>query len=173
MMILAVDAATKSGFALGRVGETPRAWSQRLKGGDDEPERAFKKMGIALRDLFALEKPDLVVIEQHMLFAGNGQSTAKTGYLLQGLVASVFAICGPYSVKARLAAPQTVRRHFVGRARPDDPKREVLDRCKALGWVAPDFKDMDATDAAAVWSYGWKTYAPDVPHPIDSLGALI
>lgn len=166
MRLLAVDAATTSGFALGAAGVVPRSWSQRLKGVDDDPERAFKKMGISLRDLFSVEKPDLVVIEAPMSMGGmvaldeqsprgfKFKSSPETIYLLTGLVAVVFGICGPYGIPCRKAHVQAVRKHVVGKARPSDPKRAVLERCWQIGYLPRDVRDDNRADAVAlhIWA---------------------
>lgn len=165
-VVLAIDAATNCGFAIGEAASAPRSWSQRLKGGDDDPERAFKKMGIALRDLFALEPPDLVVVEAPMSMGGmveadensergfRFKSNPETIYLLNGLVAVVFGICGPYGIRARKANVQAVRKHFVGKARPQDPKKVVLERCWQIGYLPRNVKDNNRGDAVAlhVWA---------------------
>lgn len=165
MRILAVDAATRCGFAIGPAGAAPKSWSERLRSGDDEPERAFKRMGIILRDLFALDRPDLVVIEAPMSMGGmveadensprgfKFKSNPETIYMLTGLVAVVFGICGPYGVRARKVNVQTVRKHFLGVARPEDPKRAVLTQCHRLGWMPKDCRDDNRADACALHCY--------------------
>ena len=153
LIILAIDAATRCGFAMGRIGSTPASWSDRLRSPDDPPSRAARKMGIVLRDLFSTNRPDIVYIEQPVRGGMNMQTNANTLLVLQGLYMSVHAICGPYGVRTNESHVQTVRKHFVGVARPDNPKRAVLDRCYALGWLEPDCKDDNRADALALWSF--------------------
>ena len=166
MLVLAIDAASNTGFALGEAGAAPRSWAQRLRGTDDDPERAFKKMGIALRDLFAVEKPELVVVEAPMSMGGmieadeksprgfKFKSNPETIYMLTGLVAVVFGICGPYGIRCRKANVQAVRKHVVGKARPADPKKAVLERCWQIGYLPRDVKDNNRSDAVAlhIWA---------------------
>lgn len=165
-LVLAIDAATRCGFAMGEAGKAPRSWSQRLKDGDDDPERAFKKFGIALRDLFALEKPDLVVVEAPMSMGGmietdetkprgfKFKSNPDTIYMLVGLVGGVFTICGEHGIRARKANVQAVRKHVVGKARPEDPKKVVLKRCWQIGYLPRDCHDNNRSDAIAlhIWA---------------------
>jgi hypothetical protein len=165
-IVLAIDAATNSGFAIGSAGVAPRSWSQRLKGSGDDPERAFRKMGIVLRDLFSVEKPDLVVVEAPMSMGGmveadessprgfKFKSNPETIYMLTGLVAVVFGICGPYGISCRKANVQAVRKHVVGKARPNDPKRAVLERLWQIGYLPRDVKDDNRGDAVAlhIWA---------------------
>jgi len=163
--ILALDLATNAGFALGDSNGKPTSWSKRLKSPEDEPERAFKKLGIELRDVFALETPDIVVVEAPMSMGGMVKldeesdrgfkftSNPNTIYMLTGLVGVVFGICGPYGIMARKANVQKVRKDFLGVSRPKDPKRVVLDRCHQLGWLERSCRDDNRADALALWSW--------------------
>lgn len=171
MLILALDLATNAGFALGDEGGTPRSWSRRLKTPEDEPERAFKKLGVELRDIFAIGKPDLVIVEAPMSMGGMVRkdeanergfkftSNPQTIYILTGLVGVVFGICGPYGIMARKANVQTVRKHFLGISRPKDPKLAVLAQCHRLGWLEKTCKDDNRADALALWQYAGAHYA--------------
>jgi hypothetical protein len=182
MQIMALDLATCAGFAIGRAGGKPRSGSRRLKGGDDAPERAFRKLGLWLRDEFSFEKPDLVVCEAPVnlgAFVEGNQSSPKgfrfksnasTIYMLQGFVAIAHGICGPYGVRCINANVQTVRKHFLGKARPENPKLAVLDRCRLLGYVDRDFADTDAGDAIALWDYACATYGRVAPAALHLFG---
>jgi hypothetical protein len=176
MRILAIDAATRSGFCCAVAGvPNPRVWSERLKSPDDEPERAFKKMGIILRDQFAFEKPDLVIVEAPRQMGANIKAapddprgfrfttSPDTAYMLIGLVAVVYGICGPYGVRCISANVQTVRKHFIGQARPKDPKKLVLERAKLLGYVPRDCRDDNMSDACALFDWASATYARVTP----------
>ena len=138
---------------MGRIGSTPASWSDRLKASDDPPSRAARKMGVVLRDLFSANLPDAVYIEQPVRGGMNMQTNANTLLVLQGLYMAVHAICGPYGVRTSESHVQTVRKHFVGAARPENPKKAVLERCYALGWLEPDCKDDNRADALALWSF--------------------
>ncbi len=153
MIILAIDAATRCGFAMGRLGSKPASWSERLKSPEDPPQRAARKMGIVLRDLFAANRPDVVYIEQPVRGGVNMQTNANTSLLLQGLFMSVHTICGPYGIRCQDAHVQSVRKHFLKAGRPDNPKKAVLERCYALGWLERDCKDDNRGDAAALFSF--------------------
>lgn len=165
MLILAIDAATNCGFAMGKAGDRPRTWSRRLKAPADDPERAFKKLGIEMRDVFCVERPDLVVVEAPILMGAMAKADPETGevkfrsspqanYLLTGLVGVVFGICGPYGVRAIKANVQSVRLHVLGKGRPADPKRAVLERMWLIGYLDKDCRDDNRADAAAlhVWA---------------------
>lgn len=175
MLILACDLATNAGFAIGNAGEKPRSWSKRLRSTDDDPERAFKRLGIDLRDLFMMEKPDLIVVEAPISMGGmverddknprgfKFKSKPETIYILTGLVGVVFGIAGPYGIAARKVNVQTVRRHFLGVARPADPKKATVARCHMLGLMPRDCKDDNRADAIALHDYAAATYARAIP----------
>lgn len=165
MLVMALDLAVSMGWAIGRAGEKPRAGSHRLKSPDDPSQRACKRLGIWLRDQFSLETPDLVVIEAPINIGGlidwkkdSGEkptfrSNPETISLLHRLVGGVETICGPYGVRCVTANVQTVRKHVVGKARPENPKQAVLARCKMLGYLPKDSRDTDAADAIALHIY--------------------
>lgn len=171
MKILAIDAATRCGFAWGDSNGKPVSLSHRLKGPEDEPERAFKRLGIILRDMFSADAPELVVVEAPMSMGAmirkdedsergfKFASNPSTIYLLNGLIGVVFGICGPYGIRARTANVQAVRKDFLGKARPQDPKRSVLARCVQLGWLDKDCKDDNRADALSLWSHSCGKYA--------------
>jgi hypothetical protein len=165
MLVMALDLAVSMGWAIGRAGEKPRAGSERLKRPDDPSQRACKKLGIWLRDQFAFEIPDLVVVEAPVNIGGlidwkkdsgekpSFRSNPETISLLHRLVGGVETLCGPYGVRCVSANVQTVRKHVVGKARPEEPKKAVLARCKMLGYLPKDFTDTDASDAVALHIY--------------------
>lgn len=183
MLILAIDAATNCGFALGKAGERPVSWSERMRDRDDDPERAFRKMGIALRDIFAVNSVDLVAVEAPVnprAFiekdeeAKDGfkfKSNPSTIFMLGGLVASVFALCGPYGIRARMANVQAVRKHFLGVARPADPKAAVLARCHQLRYLPPECRDDNRADAVALHSWASGNFAGASARQIEAMGA--
>jgi len=138
---------------MGRIGATPASWSERLKSPEDPPQRAARKMGIVLRDLFAANRPDVVYIEQPVRGGVNMQTNANTSLVLSGLFMSVYALCGPYGIRCQDAHVQSVRKHFLKTGRPENPKKAVLDRCYALGWLDQDCKDDNRADALAIFSF--------------------
>jgi hypothetical protein len=177
MLIMALDLAVKTGFCIGRAGGKPRAGSVRLKSPHDPSSRACRKLGIWLRDQFAFERPDLVVIEAPVNIGAmidwkkdgekpSFRSTPETISLLHRLVGGVETICGPYGIRCGDANVQTVRKHFIGRARPENPKQVVLDRCRLLGYVDRDFSDTDAADAIALWDWACATHARVQPREL-------
>ena len=166
MQILALDLATRSGFALGEAGQRPTSFSERLRAPDDEPERAFKRLGIKLRDILSTTAVDLVAVEAPMQMGGmveadeksergfRFKSNPQTILILQGLYAVVFGICGPYGIRCVKGNVQKVRKHLLGAARPTDPKAAVINRLHQIGYLDRDCRDDNRADAVAlhIWA---------------------
>ena len=152
MLILALDIATVTGFALGKAGESPVSGSVRLKATDVDPDRGIARLGRWLGEQFTISKPDLVVIEAPL--PPNGPlSNPSTITFLHQAAGGAKGVCGLYGLRCASVNVQTVRRHFIGKGRPPNPKAEVLARCKQLGWIDNASKDHDRADALALWDY--------------------
>lgn len=165
MLIFTIDAATLAGFALGKAGERPVSWSKRLKDAEDEPARAFKALGREIRDILAVNQVELLVIEAAMSMGGmvekddsergfHFKSTPRTIQTLQGLIGCAHGIAGCYGVRTREGNVQAVRKHVLGRARPEDPKKAVLNRLHQIRYLEPDCWDNNRGDAVAlhIWA---------------------
>lgn len=182
MLVLALDLATKSGVALGKAGERPHSFSERLRGPEDEPERAFKKLGIMLRDIFMVNAVDLVVVEAPMSMGGmleqddksprgfRFRSNPETILILQGLYAVTFGICGPYGIRCKKANVQTVRKHVVGAARPTDPKNAVINRLHQIGYLDRDCRDDNRADAVALHIWASDTFGKPATRDLHLFG---
>jgi crossover junction endodeoxyribonuclease RuvC len=153
--ILALDLASRTGWAVGHVGdERPRSGSVR-----------FAREGAGLGAIYAgcrqwlvdfvAADPDirLIVFEapmapQHMA----GFTTAHIIRVLIGLCAVVeeFGHAGGYDV--REAKVSEVREHFLGsgRHKRKEAKSLTIAACNRLGWVPADD---NAADALALWHY--------------------
>lgn len=153
MRILALDVATKTGAAYGPADGIPTSWSWKLKTPDDIPTKAARQLGIELRDFLGSSKVELIVIEAPIAPGALSHTNGNTIRLLHGLSMVVHGIAGPYGIRCIEANVQTVRKHFLGAARPENPKAHVLQRCKALGWLDVDCKDDNRADALSLWSF--------------------
>jgi hypothetical protein len=157
-LILALDIATITGFARGRVGETPIAGSVSFskKGATNSTNNMV--FGNALRwlsDLLRVEpRPDVVILEA-MLPPGamlNQTSRAVRDRLagLHGVMRAVAHLRGiPQIAEASVG---DVRAHFIfdRMAKRETAKRETIRQCEMMGWKAAN--DHEA-DALALWSY--------------------
>jgi hypothetical protein len=162
-VMVALDLAIETGFAIGRAGERPRSGSVRLKKRCQDERVAWRNLGCWLRDQFKLERPDLVVYEaaldpHAMVNMGNSSFTVAMQW---GHIAALEAICGPLALRTEPINVQSVRKHFTGRARwptRHDAKRAVLERCWMLGYFGRDCKNDNRADACAVFDYASAVY---------------
>lgn len=148
-MLLALDIATRTGWALGGPSDgSPRTGTWKLPGLDDmQLDRSLQVLDDSITGLCKIARVEIVAIEAPLMMQNRSAHTAL------GLIScAAVARCAAQRHGARIvmAQVQTVRRHFVGHGRPDDPKRAVMDRCKLLGWTVADD---NAADAAALWSF--------------------
>lgn len=154
MVILALDISTACGFAVDRepsdpLHGRPRVGTWRLPGLDDATrvqsaaqlselvEGAIDVFGVAF---LAVEAP-----------VPAGQIPGSNVATLQMLFALAIQACAE-AERAEIGHGffhvATVRKHFLGTGRPENPKRAVMRRCAQLGWMVAD--DHQA-DAAALW----------------------
>lgn len=147
-----MDIATSCGWAIGRVGERPRWGTWVLKAPEAEQIRAAKNLAIHLRDMFVLERPDLIVYEAAM----NPAQKLRQGDAVRSvtlpwqLIGAAGAIAGAYGIRIIAANVQTVRKAVLGNGRPENPKQVAAEHCKRLGFNISNF---DEADAVVMWIY--------------------
>lgn len=152
-LILALDLATVTGFARGRVGEIPTAGSIRF---GKHGVRDHVIFGDAIHWMNATlhDPPDMLIVESMLspLAMRNETSRAVRDRLagLHGIVRGIAHLRGVGEIAE--ASVGDVRGHFIGdrSLKREAAKRAVMERCKALGWTAPDD---NAGDALALFSY--------------------
>lgn len=145
--LLALDLASKTGWACGRLGESIKSGSLKLQTED---------IGTALLSLnnhvFGLHKADpLDAIYFEAPFLKPEKTTYQTIVFLNSLSSFALFIGRFLRIPVREAAVQSIRKNFLGVARPKDKKRAVIDECLRRGFMPVD--DNEA-DAIALWSYG-------------------
>jgi hypothetical protein len=157
--ILALDIATITGFARGRVGETPIAGSLSFNNKKLTTSTSNNAVfGNALRwlsDLLRDEpRPDIVIMES-MLPPGamlNHTSRHVRDRLagLHGVMRGVAHLRGIAQIAE--ASVGDVRAHFIfdRMAKRETAKRETMRQCEMMGWKAEN--DHEA-DALALWSF--------------------
>ena len=154
-LVWALDIATVTGFALGKVGETPRARSIR-----------FAPLGADSNALFCgcfewfgelLEKgplPDILAIEELLPpTARKGMTSTSAQHRLAGLHGVIRALARHAAIPEIVGVNVgDVRAHFIQARgmRRDEAKRAVIATCGMLGWEAAD---NNCADALALWSY--------------------
>lgn len=155
-MILALDLASVSGWAVGEPGSrTPAHGTIRFAAAGASHEAIFAKAYDWTTKMMDTFKPNLVVWEAPLPTSFRrvrGKTNADTTSILFGLPAVVGAAVyasGIYDI--RKAETNEVRRHFIF----SNPKRVkakplVMQQCRAMGW---EIADDNEADALATWSY--------------------
>lgn len=175
VLILSIDAATRTGFALGYADERPRAWARRLKRPQDPREEAWREIGLQLRDLFKVERPGLIAVEAPMHAAA--QRSADAVVLQWGVVAVIVFIAGAYGIRLEQVDAQKVSKHFTGKARWSAAeggraakKAEAVRRCHLLGYMDRESRDDDVADACALWDYAASVWGSRRPSDLHLFG---
>lgn len=171
MRVLALDAATCTGFAVDRPGSDPadaqkrgpitgtfRCWPKGQAIGEDNHAHAATNFKREVRQLIAIHQPDHVCIEAPVI--RDGAHGAQTAMFLMGLVFMTDQwLFEEQLAECSILAIGTVRKAFTGNGAArdqdgNDGKERVAIRCRQLGW---SIESPDARDAAALWWVA-KTY---------------
>jgi len=156
MALLALDIAGLCGWALGGPSDGgPRTGTWLLHGLDDYGlDRSLATLHETVREFCRCHSVEIVAIEAPMMPQFR---SAHTAVALISLVAVARAAAQRHGARIRVVHVQSVRKHFVGSGRPDNPKRAVMERCRILGWPVADD---NAADAAALWAYAMSVSYP-------------
>lgn len=157
MIVLALDIARNTGFAVGDTSGKPTYWSKNL---GTSHERRFCSMLRITAGLISEYKPGLIVIEDTV-------GRAKTPHVNVGIISCCRGVACDRKVPVRMLDVTTVRKHFLGRnpSKRDFPgmsaskateeiKRMVIKHCQLRGWQPGD---SDQADALALWDYACAT----------------
>lgn len=160
--ILAIDVATRCGWARGDVHGQPIAGSIRFGGLHASANAVF---GNALKWISQLlepqPRPDIVILESMLspdAKVGATSSAVRDRLAgLHGVIRGVAFLRGIPEIAE--ASVGDVRAHFIGtRGMKSAPaKRETILRCRLLNWNAVDD---NAADALALWSYATSLIDP-------------
>jgi crossover junction endodeoxyribonuclease RuvC len=153
--ILALDIATTTGWARGRIDETPTAGSMSFGRPGATNNQIF---GNALKWISQLlephPRPDIVIVEAMLpMNAMTGETNRATRDRLGGLHGVIRGVAHLRSIgEIAQASVGDVRQHFLGTRtlRSSQAKIQTVEQCVRLGWVA---SDDNAADALALWSY--------------------
>lgn len=153
--ILAIDIATVTGFARGRVGSTPVCGSFRFASRGSEDNAVFAACHRWIADILEPRpRPDIIIVEKMLSpEAKLGSTTTEVRDRLAGLQGIIRAVAVRRGISdIQEAGVQEVRKHFIGHGnlKRDKAKARVMAVCNALGWDAPDD---NAGDAAALWHF--------------------
>lgn len=169
--ILALDTAISTGCAFGVAGETPVFWTVNL--GKVSWDTRFARMLRLVRSAVERHGPEIIAVE----------GTAAGGYGnpdLIGLAHCARAQAALMGVQSRVYMPNSVRRHFLGKALTarDFPgktkgaakgaiKAQVIAKCHLLGWMV---EDDNQADACALWDYTASLESRD--HQMTTIGGV-
>ena len=162
--ILALDLATRTGWARGAPGQRPVSGSVQF-GKPEASNNAVFAHALTWTSTLLESKPrPTVIIIEGLLpyYAKQGATSRKTHERLSGLHAIVRAVAylrGIYEVSD--AGAQQVRRHFIGEGSlaRDAAKLAVIHRCNKLGWNPVDD---NAADALALWDFACCVMNPEL-----------
>lgn len=167
-LILSLDLATHTGFALGCPGDVPVSGAVALKRPNEDRSVAFGNLVAWLHERFTVDPPALVVKEQPLAlqaFAKLGNSEALVR-LTYGLHAVTEALCQRFGIRCEEVSDATVRRHFIGKGRlgsRTETKGAVIQRCRLLNLVPADCQDDNRCDALAVHDWACAHLARRAP----------
>ncbi len=156
-MILALDIATKTGWAVGD--EQPETGTIELRGSVGEK---MHRLARELRLLTSIHSPDLIVFEAPILHVKR-QGSSSTLRLLVGLCCVAEMVAFEAGIAVSETPTSTWRKHFLGVSRAPKGltskwlKQQAQARCRALGWG--DLSE-DEADACGVWDHAMSLRRP-------------
>ena len=157
--VIALDLSTVSGAAFDgpRDGAPLFATCTGVKRTGDVFGPTYVQFRDWLVDLIVVHRPTHLVFEAPWAPTG---ARAPSRYTNVDVVMVLFGLAGiAEEVGARhlgaeavwKVSVQTVRKHFLGHGRPENPKAAVQHLCRLLGFQV---KNEHEADACAIWSYG-------------------
>jgi hypothetical protein len=159
MLILALDLARVTGFAVGAAGSVPKSgsWSLRQQGED----MRFEPPALVLNIIRLLDgrRPDVIVVEEALEAAAKWKGGHAMSWSLKSqhrLHGALEAFAGVSRIRKVDVASNTVRKFCCGRASAGgrvETKAMVRDAMVSAGLVPAGTKDTDRTDAVAVWRW--------------------
>lgn len=182
-MILAIDGAVASGWALGAPGNIPavRVGLQRVKKPSEDTWLVADGIARFVRDICFIEstRPDLIAIEALMPNFNSGddrerqiQRSAASMLVPPLIMGAVRGIAACYGIQVVQVYPATWRKHLLGRSNfgsREETKRQTLARCHLLGYLPPSCKDDNRADACGIhdWASAVHGHAAQPFHLFD------
>lgn len=153
MRILALDIATRSGWAAGEGADNAPAFGTLVLPASVTPGdygRRFAAFRRGMVRLIAEHSPRCIWFEAPLTFGGD--TNQHTMRMLIGLAAICEEVAETYEIECVEANNQAIRKHFIGTARGnrEELKAGVMRRCHEMGW---DVCDDNQGDACALFDY--------------------
>jgi hypothetical protein len=169
MRILALDPAEyELGWALGEAGAKPKVGLLKLRDKGESTEEAIGRFAKWLHGQLTTPGDRMLKVEllafEHFLPSGalKGRTTDETREGAIGLNYAARATASICNVPFRSPYPNTIRKHFIGRASMGDrdaTKRAVIVRAHQLGYLSKDCFDDNMADAAALFDFSSSHFA--------------
>ena len=152
-VVLSLDLATLTGFAVGNFGERPYFGAQQFEGGHNG--RCLFQFRTWLIEMIMFHEPALIIFESVMTFNKTQPAVAARLHGLAGMTEAVIAELNEAGRKIRCyeANPSTVKLFWTGKG--NSKKSVMVDRARACGFKV---HDDNAADAVAIWHYSVKCY---------------
>lgn len=150
MILVALDLATHTGCAIGRVDQAPTCTTEVIGERGASHGLRFQQVMRLTKRLITQHKPDAVIVEKAIASGPSGAE--QRVQLAMGMRACVAGICSMHRVPFHEYPIQSIRKHFFGRGnlKRDAAKGAAMRRCRELGWnIAND----NEADACAAWDY--------------------
>jgi hypothetical protein len=150
--VLALDLATVTGWALGKVGDDPKFGHIRFAKRGETHAVAYRELRAWMEKMLAWNKAvNLIVYESPAVPSiMAGKTNIDTTRLLFGLSENLEEFCHA-RIELREASVSQVRAHFIGQnLKSKIAKPMTLEKCRELGWMC---ETTDESDACALWSY--------------------
>jgi Holliday junction resolvasome RuvABC endonuclease subunit len=154
MIVLALDLATETGWALGKPGDNyPRSGTIRFASKGASHRAILHDAHNWLTVFLMNERVDQAVIEQEV----RKRESWKSSIAADNLTVKLIGIAEERLFAARIykiefAPVNSVRKFFIGdgSVKRDSAKWQTVQRCEALGWAPADD---NAADALAIWAW--------------------
>lgn len=165
MMILALDLATRVGFAHGSVGARPQWGAHDLGRGHDNGFVLSAYIGFLGAKLDATGA-EIVAFESPYMPTGNNRFAAPANALtirrLYALAGFTEAICHRRRLRCYEARPSEITRAFLGGPAPKGREHKKAATVKMARLLGYPVKDDDEADALALWTYAEGIFAPQM-----------
>jgi hypothetical protein len=153
--VLAIDAASISGFTFGATGDEPRFGSRCFTGSNASGE-VVARFSRFLRATIERERPDVIAYEAPYVptaWRSGPPLNARTVRRLLGLAEIIDAIAWDYRLRCYQATAGEVCSYLTGKSNwggRANKKAATIASARRWGWAV---NDDNAADACAVWAY--------------------
>jgi hypothetical protein len=170
-VILALDTATVTGWACGKVGGTPKFGSRNFGGANVKRGLVFAQFRFWLHSGCAKLRPTLIVYESPYIprtpvnppapgarpFVMNADTLRR----LLWFTGEIEEVAAELSIECREATTSEIAKFFTGKARwpggRDEKKERTKEMCRAYGW---DVTNDNEADALALWAMAEAIVSP-------------